>query len=217
MNVPNIPASSESKGRARWPWIAAGIGLLSVSALTIFNSLQLSRLTEQSRAIAHDAHVKALATRLDKLEEQAEAVKRQPMTVTQAELNVARQALDERLAIVEQSHTADDRTSEVQTLQARVDVIEDRLKRTAQAAPLAPKRATEPPKPKVPEPPFNILGRELRGGERFLSFTLHGAASLREVGLLREGDTLGAWHLETIEAHAAVFRVDGHMLRIAIP
>lgn len=217
MNVPNIPAPSDREGRARWPWIAAGVWLLLVSALTIVNSVGLSRLTKQSRASAQDAHVQALATRIDALEEQAEAVKRQPAPVTRGDLDATRQALDERLARVEQAHTADDRASEVQALQARVGAIEDRLKRVAPTVAEARRRAAEPPKPKVPEPPFNVVGLELRGGERFLSVAARGAASVRNVRLLREGDTLGAWHLQSIEAHAAVFRIDGHTLRIAIP
>lgn len=216
MNVPNIPASSEREGRVRWPWIAAGVWLLLVSALTILNSVGLSRLTDQSRASAHD-HLQALASRINDLEEQAEAVKRQPKPVTDTDLDTTRQALDERLARVEQAHALDDRASEVQALQARVGAIEDRLTRAAPIAAVVPKRATEPPKPKVPEPPFNLVGLELRGGERFLSIVAGGAVSVRDVRLLREGDTLGAWHLQSIEAHDAVFRIDGDTLRIVIP
>lgn len=217
MNVPNIPAPSDREGRARWPWIAAGVWLLLVSALTIVNSVGLSRLTDQSRDSARDAHVQALASRVDDLEAQAEAVKRLPKPVTQADLDATRQALDERVARVELAHTADDRASEVQALQARVGAIEDRLKRAAPTVAVAPRRAAEPPKPKVPEPPFNVVGLELRGGERFLSVVARGAASVRDVRLLREGDTLGAWRLQSIETRDAVFRIDGHTLRIAIP
>jgi hypothetical protein len=58
----------------------------------------------------------------------------------------------------------------------------------------------------VPEPPFNVVGVELRGGERFLSVAAPGVVGA-DVRLLREGDAVGAWHLLAIEAHAAVFRV----------
>jgi hypothetical protein len=40
---------------------------------------------------------------------------------------------------------------------------------------------------------------------------------VRELRLLREGDAIGAWQLQVIEAHAAVFRVDGQTQRIALP
>ena len=43
------------------------------------------------------------------------------------------------------------------------------------------------------------------------------ATSLGSVRLLREGDAEGGWHLQSIEARAAVFRVDGQVQRLAVP
>jgi len=217
MKVPSVPHPSDREGLARWPWIAAGVWLLLVSALAIVNSVGLSRLTEQGRASAQDVHVQALAMRVGDLEQQAEAVKRAPKPITHADFDTMRQALDERLARVEQAQTVDDHAREARLLQARVGAIEDRLKKSVSTTAAAPRRTAEPPKPKVTEPPFNVVGLELRGGERFLSVMAPGAASVRDVRLLREGDTLGAWHLQSIEAHAVVFRIDGQTLRIAIP
>jgi hypothetical protein len=164
MNVQNFPPLSGREEQARWPWIAVGVWLLLVSALAIVNSVGLSRLTEQSRASVQDAHVQALATRVGDLEQQAEAVKRQPKPVSQADLDTARQALDERLTRVEEAHAPNDHAS-----------IENRLKKSAATVAAAPRHAAEPPKPTVPEPPFNVVGLELRGGERFLSLTVPGA------------------------------------------
>ena len=217
MNVQNFPPLSGREEQARWPWIAVGVWLLLVSALAIVNSVGLSRLTEQSRASVQDAHVQALATRVGDLEQQAEAVKRQPKPVSQADLDTARQALDERLTRVEEAHAPNDHASEIQALQARVGAIENRLKKSAATVAAAPRNTAEPPKPTAPEPPFNVVGLELRGGERFLSLTVPGATSIRDVRLLREGDTLGAWHLQALEAHVAVFRIEGQTLRIALP
>ena len=71
------------------------------------------------------------------------------------------------------------------------------------------------------EAQFNALAavvqQSLRGGERFLSIAAPGVAAVRELRLLREGDAIGAWQLQVIEAHAAVFRVDGQTQRIAMP
>ena len=78
-------------------------------------------------------------------------------------------------------------------------------------------RVAEAAKPKVQEPPFSVVGLELRGGERFLSIAAAGASSLPDVRLLREGESVGPWQLQTIEAHAAVFREDGQTLRVAVP
>src|SRR5690606_23800631 len=107
---------------------------------------------------------------------------------------------------------------DLQTLQARVNGIETRLERTRQVASAARPRAPVATKPKVPEPPFRVLGVELRGGERFLSITSTAAASLAGARLLREGDAEGAgWQLQSIEAQAGVFQVNGQTQRVAVP
>ena len=150
--------------------------------------------------------MQALNTRVAELEQQAAASKNQPKPVTQPDFEAARKALDERLTQVEQAQAADAHAGDLQALQARMGDLEARMKRTA-----------APAKPKVPEPPFNVVGVELRGGERFLSVTAPKASSVLDVWLLREGDAVGAWHLLAIEARAAVFRVDGQTQRLALP
>lgn len=211
MNIPQLP--TEGADRARWLKIAAAAWLLLVSVLAVVNSVGLSRLTEQSQASAQDAHVQALNTRVAELEQQAAASKNQPKPVTQPDFEAARKTLDERLAQVEQAQAGDAHAGDLQALQARVGDIEARMKRTA----AAPRRTAELAKPKLPEPPFNVVGVELRGGERFLSVAAPKASSVLDVWLLREGDAVGAWHLLAIEARAAVFRVDGQAQRIALP
>lgn len=211
MNIPQLPA--EGADRARWLKIAAAAWLLLVSVLAVVNSVGLSRLSEQSQASAQDAHVQALNTRVAELEQQSAASKRQPKPVAQPDFEAARKALDERLSQVEQAQAADSRAGD---LQARVGDIEARLKKAAAPA-ATPRRTAEAVKPKAPEPPFSVAGLELRGGERFLSIAAPGVAAVRELRLLREGDAIGAWQLQVIEAHAAVFRVDGQTQRIALP
>jgi hypothetical protein len=212
MNVQNFPPLSGREEQARWPWIAVGVWLLLVSALAIVNSVGLSRLTEQSRQCTGRSCA-ALATRGD-LEQQAEA-----SSVSQPSAGDSTQGVKTGRALtrVEEAHAPNDHASEIQALQARVGAIENRLKKSAATVAAAPRHAAEPPKPTVPEPPFNVVGLELRGGERFLSLTVPGATSIRDVRLLREGDTLGAWHLQALEAHVAVFRIEGQTLRIALP
>ncbi len=214
MTIPQLP--DENAGRARWLNIAAAAWLLLVSILAVVNSVGLSRLSEQSQASAQDAHVQALNTRVAELEQQAAASKNQPKPVTQPDFEAARKALDERLTQVEQAQAADAHTGDLQALQARMGDLEARMKRTAAPA-AAPRRTAEPANPKVPEPPFNVVGVELRGGERFLSVAAPKASSVLDVWLLREGDAVGAWHLLAIEARAAVFRVDDQTQRLALP
>lgn len=210
MTIPQLPSIGE--GRTRWTKIAAGVWLALVSVLAIVNSVALSRLAEQDRASAQDAHVQALVARVSDLERQAEAAARQPKAIAQADFETARQALEARLAQVEQAQTP---TGDLDALGSRISEIEARLKKTAAPSPV--RRPAEPALPKVPEPPFKVLGVELRGGQRFLSVSAPNASSVLDVWLLREGDAAGPWVLQAIEPRAAVFRVDGQTQRIALP
>ena len=214
MNLPQM--SPDGAGHPRWLKIAAGVWLVLVSAIAIVDSVGLSRLIEQSRSSAQDAQMQALATRVSDLEHQAEAAKRQPKPVVQGDFDAARQALEERLAHVEQAQATDAHGDDIKALQARVGVLEARLKSRALSATTSRKTA-ETAKPKVPEPPFNVVGLELRGGERFVSIASRGATALIDLRLLREGESIGAWQLQAIDAHAAVFRVDNQTVRLALP
>lgn len=214
MNIPQFPSDVDS--RPRWLKVAAAVWLLFASVLAIVNSVGLSRLAEQSRANAQDAHVQALATRVGEVEQQVEAIKRQPKPVPQMDFDTARQALEDRLAHVEQAQTMDAHGDDIKALQARVGVLEARLKKAASSA-AAPHKAANAAKPKVPEPPFNVVGLELRGGERLVSIASRGATALTDLRLLREGESIGAWQLQAIDAHAVVFRVDDQTVRVALP
>jgi hypothetical protein len=97
-----------------------------------------------------------------------------PSLSSKADFDAARQALEERLAHVEQAQAADAHGEDIKALQARVGVLEARLKKRAPSA-TAPRKTAETTKPKVPEPPFDVVGVELRGGERFVSIASRGA------------------------------------------
>ena len=214
MSLPQM--SPNGAGHPRWLKIAAGVWLALVSAIAIVDGVGLSRLIEQSRNSAQDAQVQALAARISDLEHQAEAAKRQPKPVIQGDFDAARQALEERLAHVEQAQATDVHGDDIKALQARVGVLEARRKKGAPSA-ADPHKTAKAAKPKVPEPPFNVVGLELRGGERFVSIASRGAAALTDLRLLREGESIGAWQLQAIDAHAVVFRVDDQTVRVALP
>lgn len=216
MTLPQAP--SERDSRTRWLKIAAAFWLLLISAVALINSVGLSRLAEQTHSSAQDAQVKALGLRVADLEQQADADRRRPAPIiSQAEFATARQALDERMTRLEAADEARALAIDLQTLQARVNGIETRLEKTRQVASASRPRAPVATKPKVPEPPFRVLGMELRGGERFLSITSTAAGSLAGARLLREGDAEGGWQLQSIEAQAGVFQVNGQTQRVAVP
>ena len=215
MTFPQAP--SERNSCTRWLKVAAVFWLLLISAVALINSVGLSRLAEQTQSSAQDAQVNALGLRVADLEHQANADKRRPVPISQAEFANARQALDERMTRLEEADETGPLPVALQTLQARVNAIETRLEKTRQVASAARPRAPVATKPKVPEPPFRVLGVELRGGKRFLSITSTAAASLAGARLLREGDAEGGWQLQSIEAQAGVFQVSGQTQRVAVP
>jgi hypothetical protein len=208
----------EQDRSARWLKIAAVVWLLLVSAIAIINSVGLSRLTEQARRSEQEAQFKALNARVADLVQQADASRRQPEQVSQVDFLAARQALEERLARMEQAQTGVAHADDVQALQARVAAVEARQQQARSALTVAQtERRHVVVKPKVPEPPFRVVGVDMRGGERFLSIVTPGTTSLANVRLLREGDSAGGWQLQSIEAHAALFLVNGQTQRVALP
>ncbi len=214
MNLPQMP--TESVPRTGWHRIAITAGLLLASVLTLVNSVQLARSPKQDPLSVQSVNVQVLAARIDTLEQQVVAIKQLPKAITQADFDTARQTLEERLSRVEQLQGTDARSDDVQALQLRVNEIETRLKKTAHH-PTTSHRIAETTKPQVPEPPFSVVGIELRGGERFLTIASLGANSLSQVRLLREGETDSGWQFRTIDARVAVFRVYDQTLRVAIP
>lgn len=208
---------SEHGARTRWIKIAAAAWLLLVSAVAIVNSVGLSRLAEQTQDNAQEVQVKALGVRVTDLEQRADADRGRPTPVSQADFAAARQALDEKMARLEEAQSAGTVAIDLQTLQARVHGIETRLQKARKTTAVSARRAPEATKPAVPVPPFQVVGVELRGGERFLSVAPMAATSLGSVRLLREGDAEGGWHLQSIEARAAVFQVNGQTQRVVVP
>lgn len=206
----------EQDRRTRWLRIVATAWLLLVSAITIINSVGLSRLTEQTHRSRQDAQLKALTTRMSDLARQVDARQREPKPASQSDFAAARQALDERLTKVEQAQAGNAHADDIQALQARVAAIETRQQQAVQTvAPAGGRHATT--KPKTPEPPFRVVGADLRGGERFLSITTSTTAKPGKVRLLREGDSEGDWQLQSVESHAALFVVNGRTRRVALP
>ena len=213
----NLSQPSESTPRTGWHRIAITAGLLLASILTIVNSVQLARWSKQDQASAQNVNIQALTARIDTLETQVDAFKHLPKTITQGDFDAVRQALEERLSRLEQLQGTDARSDDVQTLQLRVNDIEAHLKKSAAQRATARPHTASTIKPQVPEPPFTVVGVELRGGERFLTIAAPGATSLSQVRLLREGEADSGWQLQSIDTHVAVFRVYDQTLRIALP
>lgn len=144
----------------------------------------------------------------------------------------AQRELNGRIRTVNDNLAGLARQSELQALQAQLQQLQFDMQalQALQAAPVvkltAPADATPPRRGNASAarvegtnatPPFKVLGVELRGGEHLLSILPTGKASVASVVLLHVGQPIGAWRLEAIEAHHAVFKVGERTRRIAIP
>ncbi|HEY8331886.1 MAG TPA: hypothetical protein VIO83_11245 [Pseudomonas sp.] len=214
-----MTSAISSPSRTRWLRIATATWLLLISGISLVNSVGLSRLAEQAQGSAQEGQLKAMTARVADLEQQAEASKHQPAVLSQASFTTAQQALEERLAKLEQGQAGNARADDLPPILRRLDGIETRLQRARQTAPTpaARQRTTETVQPKAVVPPFMVLGFELRGGERFLSIAPTDTASLTQARLLRPGEAAGDWQLESFEGRSAVFRVGEQIRRIAVP
>lgn len=214
----SLPVQPAFDRRGRWPRLVAFAWLLALTVLAAINLVAISRLDTRSQTTAPAQRVQALAAQLADLAQQVQADKRVPAPATQAELAASRKTLEDRIAQLEQAQAASPKTDAVTALQSRLDALESRQVQAVQATVAAPRPKAAAPIKRVPaSPPFRVVGVELRGAERFLTILPPGATALADVRLLRVGAAEGAWQLQTIAAHEAVFQVNGVERRVALP
>ena len=176
------------------------------------------------QAINDQADQQRLDTRLQRLEAQvaglAATMQQQPAAATAAGLQDTRQALEARIAQIEQTMgghaTADDvlaRRKEVEQIRAR--------QTTPRATTPAQRRSPSQPvtaKPEPPPLPFRIVGAELRAGQRSLSVApSSGDFTPDQLQVLLPGDAIGSWRLQAVEGSTAVFQTGDQTRRVAIP
>tara|TARA_R110001599_G_scaffold69051_4_gene194493 strand:+ start:14299 stop:14958 length:660 start_codon:yes stop_codon:yes gene_type:complete len=216
-----LPPDFHPTSRTRLLRVAAATWLLLVSAAVVVNHVSLSRLAEEVRASAPAIEVALLDGRLTELESRTDSIGYQPEPLTQASLDAVRQALEERLARLEQADPAQDVATDIAHLQSRVEQLEARLKEVRQPPPPAAAPARRPPpaeaaRPAIVEPPFRLLDIELRAGERFLSIAPADSRSLAAVRVLRLGETESGWRLESLEGRTATFLFNGQARRLSV-
>ncbi|MCK3840079.1 MULTISPECIES: hypothetical protein [Pseudomonas] len=179
--------------------------ILAVSAALISQHFALNQLASQS-------DVQALQKRMVQLEIPSV----QPPAASPAELAALQKTLEAQMAVVAQSVEERVPLQTMRELERQIQRIES----------LPPPPAIIEPKPrKAPKlaqrtatlPPFQIIGIEMRGTERFLAVSPRNAQSLEQARLLRTGDSQDSWTLEALEASTAVFRVRSTVRRMAVP
>ncbi|PTC37556.1 Methyl-accepting chemotaxis protein [Pseudomonas paraeruginosa] len=198
--------------------VAVVTWLLLISGAVAINHVAQSGLAAQVETHAPGLQVAVLENRLAELTQQVEHTQQQPDALPQARYEAERLAMEQRLSAIETSLGNQPAADNLLPLQARLDQLEMRLSAPPPALPTPPRpRAAAPAKPKAIEPPFRVIGTELRADEQFLSILPAASDALTQVRLLRPGETEAGWHLEAIETNTAVFRYGADSRRLPIP
>ena len=173
------------------------------------NSLQQNRdaqaLVQKQRAMQFDA----LLQRVEQLETYRED--------SQGE-NLLEQIAALSTRLDELSSAVDVRFNAALEKQHRLEsAVEDARERRASAK--STQQSTEPTpakrRPTPPSPPFTVAGLELRGGRSYLAVAAGRIDSLNDIRLISEGQSVGNWHLTSIDGHSALFSVNGQ--RVVVP
>lgn len=198
--------------------VAAITWLLLISSAVVIDHVALSGLAAQVETSAPSLQVAVLEKRLAELVQQVEHAQQQPDALPQARYEAERRALEQRLSAIVESLSSRPAAENLLPLQARIEQLEARLSAPRPAPPTTPRpRAAAPAKPKAIEPPFRVIGAELRAGEQFVSILPATSDVLAQVRLLRPGEAEAGWHLEAIEPNTAVFRHGDDSRRLSIP
>ena len=176
------------------------------------------------QAINDQADQQRLDTRLQRLEAQvaglAATMQQQPAAATAAGLQDTRQALEARIAQIEQTMGGHATADDVLALRKEVEQIRAR-QTTPRATTPAQRRSPSQPvtaKPEPPPLPFRIVGAELRAGQRSLSVApSSGDFTPDRLQVLLPGDVVGSWRLQAVEGNSAVFQTGDQTRRLAIP
>lgn len=209
---------SQSRPHGTLMRVAVVIWLLLISAAVVINHVALSGLAAQVETHAPGLQIAELEKRLAELIQQVEHVRQQPDALPQTRYEADHLAMEQRFSAIEASLGSQPAADNLLPLQARLEQLEMRLSAPPPAPPTPPRpRAAAPAKPKALEPPFRVIGTELRAGEPFLSILPAASGALAQVRLLRPGEAEAGWHLEAIERNTAVFRHGDDSRRLPIP
>lgn len=187
--------------------------------LSVFVALGYQATNDQADQQRLDARLQRLEAQVAGQDETIQALQQRPMAATAAGLQDTRQALEARIAKVEQALEGHAAADDLQALHAEVEQIKAH-QTAARTAPAPQPRTTSKPaaKPKPPPLPFRVIGAELRAGERSVSVAPSTAGfTPDQLQVLLPGDAVGPWRLQAIERNTAVFQAGGHTRRLAIP
>jgi hypothetical protein len=198
-----------------WTW------LIGLSAAALVNWKAMPKLAQQDRLDAVQRQQQGFDDRLSTLAENIQALRTQPQAVTADILQSTREALEARLAPVEQAVSAQVTTTDLAALHAEIEQLKVRQGAMQVSAAARPRTARSTTMPKEESMPFRVIGAELRAGQPSVSVapvveSLHSvSADLIQPVLV--GESVGAWRLQAIDGQTAVFRAGEQTRRVVIP
>ena len=188
--------------------------------LSVFAILGHQTMTDQADQQQLDVRLQRLEAQVTGLAETTRALQQQPAAATAAGLQDTRQALEARIAQIEQTMGGHATADDVLALRKEVEQIRAR-QTTPRATTPAQRRSPSQPvtaKPEPPPLPFRIVGAELRAGQRSLSVAPNnGNFTPDQLEVLLPGDAVGPWRLQAVEGNSAVFQTGDQTHRMAIP
>ncbi|MEB5932391.1 methyl-accepting chemotaxis protein [Pseudomonas mosselii] len=219
--------------------IITGLGLLVLSGIIAYQQYQMSALSLAVNGAAEKISIDALQSRVSAIGDRLDTVSGIPL-VTMDDFRVSQQALSSRIDAVQATATqAHEAAAEVTrssatagdllVLKADLESLDGKLlKMSKPQATAPPPRASSkpktkpapvkaPPLPKDP-PPFQMVGLEYRGGERFLSVAPTGSTRLSQIYLIRPGEVVSGstWRLKAVDERTATFDAGGTTRTLSI-
>ncbi len=209
----NAPRPSQCSTAAVIVQSVLCLWLIGLSVFVALSHQAMNGLADQERV---DSGLQQLEAQVVGL---TETVQQRPATATAAELQHIRQALEARIAQVEQALGGHASNDDLQALRAEVEQAKARQATVRAAVPAQPRSPSKAAAKPEPFPlPLRIVGAELRAGQRSLSVApATGEFTADQVHVLLPGDAVGPWRLQAIEGNTAVFQAGEQTRRLAIP
>ena len=222
MNLPKLPSRKK---------LLIALGGIALGTALLFQQYQLATLRSTLTEAADKTTLNALQSRLSGIDDRLDTVAGKPM-VSMDDFRASQQALAMRIdaaqaaaAQAQDMARTSASASELVVLKADLESLTGKMQKMAasRATAVVTTKPQAPPKPKtkaaiakvppVPSapPPFQMVGLEYRGGERFLAIAPSGSTRLSQIYLIRPGEFVSGstWHLKSVNDRTATFDVDG--------
>lgn len=186
-----------------------------------FYEKKWSVLSNQVASGVNSGQLNELGQRIDELDSNVRILmSNSGNAVPQADFVAAQRAVGSRVDALEQklSNTNSSRTEAFDALSDKVEALSADIQRIQKNPPAFPSKpgvaalvkVKRPAKQPVGlQPPFQIIGVESRGSQRFLAIAPLGNIRLDDIQFIRPGDIQQTWRFDALDESSAHFIVNG--------